>query len=97
MILYVTNILCILKQSSQEELGMIMPFQVVSLEFVLKLETLLYFVLAKSWHWFWDAGSLSPLFYIFRDGVTPQGDLRHSGAVLIHLGATCDHRDLNIH
>lgn len=48
MTLYVTNILCILKQSSQEELGMIMPFQVVSLEFVLKLETLLYFVLAKS-------------------------------------------------
>lgn len=48
MILYVTNILRILKQSSQEEVGMIMPLQVVSLEFVLKLETLLYFVLAKS-------------------------------------------------
>lgn len=41
MVLYVTNTLCILKQSSQDELGMLMPFQVVSLEFVLKLETLL--------------------------------------------------------
>lgn len=43
-----SHTLCVLKQSFHDKLGVIMPFQGVSLELVLKLEPLSYFLLVES-------------------------------------------------